>query len=56
MRMSSKRSLRTWRPWAQATEALPYFRKAYEELSKDAWFVENEPERLAHLLKDRSVG
>lgn len=30
-------------------EARPYFAKAADELSKDAWFVENEAERLASL-------
>ena len=30
-------------------EAKPSFRRAYEELSKDVWFVEHEPQRLARL-------
>jgi tetratricopeptide (TPR) repeat protein len=30
-------------------EARPYFARAYEELSKDTWLVNNEPERLARL-------
>jgi tetratricopeptide (TPR) repeat protein len=30
-------------------ESRPYFARAYEELSKDEWFVENEAERLASL-------
>jgi len=30
-------------------EAKPYFAKAFEELSQDAWMVENESERLARL-------
>lgn len=30
-------------------EAKPYFVKAFEELSKDSWIVENEAERLARL-------
>lgn len=31
------------------SEANPYFRRAYEELSKDEWFRENEAKRLARL-------
>ena len=30
-------------------EAKPYFRMAVDELSKDEWFVKNEPARLANL-------
>lgn len=30
-------------------EARPYFRKAYELLAQDEWFVENETERLARI-------
>jgi len=30
-------------------QAKPYFRRAADELGKDAWFVENEPRRLARL-------
>lgn len=30
-------------------EAKPYFRRAADELGKDAWFVKNEPARLARL-------
>ena len=30
-------------------QAQPYFRRAADELGKDAWFVENEPRRLARL-------
>ena len=30
-------------------EAKPYFRRAHELLSKDAWFVEGEAPRLARL-------
>jgi len=30
-------------------EARPYFGRAYQELSKDGWLTENEPERLARL-------
>ncbi len=33
----------------QADEARVYFQRAYDELSKDAWFVEHEAERLAGL-------
>ena len=33
----------------QPKAARPYFAKAYEELSKDAWLVENEGERLGRL-------
>lgn len=36
-------------------EALPYFGRAYQELSKDGWLTENEPERLER-LKRLSVG
>lgn len=32
-------------------EARPYFAKAYELLSQDAWLVEGEPERLRRLKK-----
>lgn len=31
------------------TEAKPYFTKAYEVLSQDAWLMENEPERIKRL-------
>jgi tetratricopeptide (TPR) repeat protein len=34
-------------------EAKPYFKRAYEILSKDQWLVKNEPERLER-LKDLS--
>jgi tetratricopeptide (TPR) repeat protein len=30
-------------------EAAPYFRRAADELGKDAWFARNEPKRLARL-------
>ena len=30
-------------------QAKPYFQRAADELGKDAWFVENEPRRLARL-------
>ena len=30
-------------------QAQPYFRRAADELGKDAWFVENESRRLARL-------
>ena len=30
-------------------EAPPYFRRAYESLSRDTWLVEQEPERLVRL-------
>lgn len=30
-------------------DSRPYFQKAYEQLSKDDWLVENEPKRLANL-------
>ena len=30
-------------------QAEPYFGKAYDELSKDEWFVKTEAERLAHI-------
>jgi len=30
-------------------QAKPYFRRAADELGKDAWFAENEPRRLAQL-------
>ncbi len=30
-------------------DAKPYFRRAYEQLSKDAWLSEHEPERLQRL-------
>lgn len=33
----------------QTAEAEPYFKLAYEELSKDAWLVNNEAERLERL-------
>lgn len=33
----------------QAEAAKPYFALAFEELSKDAWFKESEPKRLARL-------
>lgn len=33
----------------QAEEARAYFQRAYDELSKDSWFAENEAERLAAL-------
>lgn len=33
----------------RADEARGYFKKAYDELSKDDWFTENEAERLASL-------
>ena len=33
----------------QPDEAKPYFRSAADELGKDAWFVSNEPKRLARL-------
>ncbi len=32
-------------------EAVPHFHRAHELLSKDTWFVENEPERLARLAE-----
>ena len=32
-------------------EARPYFGRAYQELSKDGWLTENEPERLARLKR-----
>ena len=35
----------------RSEEARPYFAKAYEALSQDASFVEQEPERLARLKK-----
>jgi tetratricopeptide (TPR) repeat protein len=35
----------------QAEAARPYLLRAYDELSRDAWFVENEPTRLAQLRK-----
>ena len=35
----------------RSEEARPYFAKAYEALSEDASFVEQEPERLARLKK-----
>ncbi len=38
----------------QAAEAKPYFAQAYAELSKDDWFVTNEPARLQR-LNDLSV-
>ncbi|MCU0765111.1 MAG: tetratricopeptide repeat protein [Burkholderiaceae bacterium] len=36
-------------------EAKPYFRRAADELGKDAWFVKNEPRRLAR-LRERGGG
>ncbi|MBI2901634.1 MAG: gamma-glutamyltransferase [Planctomycetes bacterium] len=33
----------------KADEAKPWFARAYEELSKDSWFVENEAERMKRL-------
>jgi tetratricopeptide (TPR) repeat protein len=30
-------------------DAQPYFRRAYEELSKDLWLAEREPQRLERL-------
>jgi len=33
------------------SEAEPYFKLAYEELSKDAWLKHNEPERLERLKR-----
>jgi tetratricopeptide (TPR) repeat protein len=30
-------------------EARPHFRRAYQELSKDPWFVEHEPQRFERL-------
>jgi tetratricopeptide (TPR) repeat protein len=30
-------------------DAVPYFAKAYEALSRDAWLMENEPARMARL-------
>lgn len=30
-------------------QAKPYFKRAADELGKDAWLVENEPGRLARL-------
>lgn len=33
----------------RADEAKPYFRRAAEELGKDAWLAKNEPQRLARL-------
>jgi tetratricopeptide (TPR) repeat protein len=30
-------------------EAKPYFRRAAEELGKDAWLAKNEPQRLVRL-------
>jgi tetratricopeptide (TPR) repeat protein len=35
----------------QLDDAVPYFAKAHEMLSQDAWLVENEPERLSRLKK-----
>jgi tetratricopeptide (TPR) repeat protein len=35
----------------QAEAARPYLLRAYDELSRDAWFVENEPTRLVALRK-----
>ena len=32
-------------------EARPFFNQAYQELSKDGWLVDNEPERLARLRR-----
>jgi len=32
-------------------EAKPYFRRAAEELAKDAWLAKNEPQRLARLIE-----
>ena len=37
------------RALGRADEAKPYFRRAHELLSKDAWFVEGEAPRLARL-------
>jgi tetratricopeptide (TPR) repeat protein len=36
-------------------EAKPYFRRAADELGKDAWFVANEPRRMAR-LRERGGG
>lgn len=36
-------------------EARPFFARAYQELSKDGWLVDNEPDRLER-LKRLSVG
>ena len=38
----------------RADQAAPYFHKAYEELSKDPWISEGEPDRISR-LKDLSV-
>ena len=35
----------------KADEAKPHFRRAYEELSKDAWLTEREPHRLERLKR-----
>ena len=35
----------------RSDEARPYFDRAYRELSKDGWLVENEPERLDRLRR-----
>jgi tetratricopeptide (TPR) repeat protein len=35
-------------------EAKPYFRRAAEELGKDAWLARNEPQRLARLREKGS--
>lgn len=35
----------------QDAEAKPYFAKAYEQLSKDAWLARDEPDRLERLKK-----
>ncbi|MEE8154858.1 MAG: tetratricopeptide repeat protein [Phycisphaerales bacterium] len=35
----------------RSDEAKPYFRRAHELLSKDAWLVESEPQRIEHLAE-----
>ena len=37
-------------------QAKPYFGKTYNELSKDDWFVKNEAERLANLMRRADDG
>lgn len=39
----------------QPEEARPFFAQAYEALSKDAWLVEHEPERLERLAEHGGV-
>ncbi len=39
----------------RADEAQPYFAKAHQELSKDAWLVDNEAERIERLAERAGV-